>query len=805
MLNEGLRDILEKKQVVSTKFAEQLLSEPQEVEHAYLAHYHTHVPLGDTDDFVKRLTDKTKQAKTPKGAIVAPWGYGKTSTLIFTWKACEDNHLVAVPPFICSSLQDILTATYGWLRFRIGGELADELESVYNQYSRAAFEDHVKSIAKRIGINEVDARALLEEEKKQGVPIGELTPANLLRFLEYAANLATKRAGFDGLVILADELQQLFDKTLNLRATIQQLREIVLWLATHNDLPLSLIICLPDTTEEVIIDPGHDILDRLKTDRLYINLRNIYSVTFPTELWQRYTDQFSLNEWANKVIHKYTLQSIGQIATRADLGRGPRTVVDALQCAIRHFDKTGETYTPVHLIEDFMNGQMSFDTGQVSNAGQVHTIRSAVEDMLALGNLIKTPEHRSAVKLWAAFPEHGCPDEVLETFGVSQQATKEIEHHGHGELLTYQTSGYTLRKLASFTPGGEIVERIARDFWRAYRDEDPQWIEAAQNGFIQIALPEIFDQKRWSKLDLHPTVAKGYGTRLEGSFTDAYPRRLIDIQVGVHPNRIERRKSGSTSDLQFDFVLVRENDEFSGRIEWVDNDPRWIRFTLNINSHALAGEQLPRDLMNLKSSIHPKRLTPQLMLAFIDFCDRWERLREGNRISPGERGKVDAIKASMLNYAIRVLFNDELRAVSPRRSQLPGTQMVRELFTGTLKDLFPRYVALWSVGERAFNDYITALRSLSLKEKRGQKLLVERRKSQLAELFDIGSWSTFVSRAKSNYTPLMQLTETRGDEAQIKLLLHPMEMMLLKEFDKSEQRRPVKNQEVPTLSCYRPN
>jgi hypothetical protein len=204
--------------------------------------------------------------------------------------------------------------------------------------------------------------------------------------------------------------------------------------------------------------------------------------------------------------------------------------------------------------------------------------------------------------------------------------------------------------------------------------------------------------------------------------------------------------------------------------------------------------------MNLKSSIHPKRLTPQLMLAFIDYCDCWERLREGNRISPGERGKVDAIKASMLNYAIRVLFNDELRVASPQRLQLPGIQMARELFTGALKDLFPRYVALWNVGERAFDDYITALRSLSLKEKRGQKLLDGRRKSQLAQFFGIGSSSTFASRAKSNYASLMQLTETRGDEAQIKLLLHPMEMTLLKEFEKSEQRRPIKNQEAPTLS-----
>lgn len=35
MLNDGLRDILAKQPVVNTKLAEQLLTEPQEVEHAY--------------------------------------------------------------------------------------------------------------------------------------------------------------------------------------------------------------------------------------------------------------------------------------------------------------------------------------------------------------------------------------------------------------------------------------------------------------------------------------------------------------------------------------------------------------------------------------------------------------------------------------------------------------------------------------------------------------------------------------------------------------------------------------------------
>ena len=65
--------------------------------------------------------------------------------------------MLVVPPFVCSTWQDILTATYGWLRFRLGRELGDELESVYTHYSRTAFEP-LKAVAKRVGVSEVDAR-----------------------------------------------------------------------------------------------------------------------------------------------------------------------------------------------------------------------------------------------------------------------------------------------------------------------------------------------------------------------------------------------------------------------------------------------------------------------------------------------------------------------------------------------------------------------------------------------------------------------------------------------------------------------
>ena len=803
---EQLRDeILAKKPVIHTRFAEQFVTEPQNVESAYNHHYHTHVPLGDTNDFAQRLIERATATRTPKGAVVAPWGYGKTSTLIFTWKACEEAGILTVPPFICSSLQDVLNATYGWLRFWLGNDYHSELQSVYDQYGRAAFDDRVKSYAAQTGVTETDARALLQTARADGSFTPELTPSNLMKFLKYGTALVN-RAGFKGLVILADELQEFFGKSADVRGTIQKLREVVWWLAAHGDLPLGMIMCMPDGTESIIQEDGQDVLDRLKTDRLYISLRNIYNPDFPRQLWEQYVDIYDASPQADQVLDLHVLTATGQIATREDLGRGPRTVIDIFQCALRHHDKTGETYTPLALIDDFLTGQVSFDM-------QANPIRFAVEDaLLLLKNQVTTEAHSRAIKLWAAFPEHGCPDEVLETYDAKKAAYELSEMHGvHGPLLTYQSVGYTLRKLASFTPGGTAVERIARDFWLAYKEQDPKWAEAAQAAFIGRVLPRIFEKRRnaWGNWDLSLTTAKGYAGRLTGSFSDQYPKRVLDLQVATEPTRIEPRQTDARSDFQFDFVLrSRQGMEAGrdpGRIEYVADNLRWIRFDLNLGNRSLAGANLPQDLRNLKSSIHPNFLTPQLMLAFVDYVGRWEKLKPDNRVLESERGPVNAIVESMINYSVRVLFSEELKATFGQKLNFTGAQIIREIFVLACQAAWPpdTYHPLLTISERAFRDYRDALTKLSLREKRGDVPLSESQKGKLADLFGIGSHKTFENRAKSDYTHLMQYRDLGGDQAQVQLQLHPLETAILSEMMDSEARYQVGEREAPALEGVR--
>ena len=796
---EQLRDeILAKKPVIHTRFAEQLVAEPQDVESVYNHHYHTHIPLGDTTDLARRLIERVTNARTSKGVVVAPWGYGKTSTLIFIWKKCEEAGILTIPPFSCSSLQDILNAVYGWLRFRVGRDYHPELEKVYAQYGSAAFAERVKAYAAQTGVAEADARVILQAAMRDGSFIPEISPINLMKFLEYGTHLACQ-AGFKGLVVLVDELQEWIDKSADLRGTIQQLREIVWWLAAHSKLPLGVIFCLQDTTESAIREPGLDILDRLKEDRLYINLRNIYTPDFPHQLWDRYVELYHAEPEASRVLDRYLLDSLGQIATREDLGRGPRTVIDVFQCAFRHYDKTGETYTPLALINDFLTGQIAFDM-------PANPIRFAVEDALSLlKNQITTEAHRQAIMLWAAFPEHGCPEEVLAAYGVKEAADELTEMHGlHGPLLTYQSVGYTLRKLATFTPGGTAVERIARDFWREYKEQDPQWAESAQRAFIKYVLPRIFETRAWGKWELAVTLSKSYRGELVGSFSEQYPERILDVQVAISPTHIEPRRPDARSDFQFDFVLhPRYGTDFAhdpGRIEYMADNPRWIRFNLNLGNRSLAGANLPLDLRNLKSSIHPNFLTPQLMLAFVDYVGRWEKKPE-NRILESERGPVNAIIESMINYSVRVLFSEELKATFGQKLHYVGLQIVREIFTLACQAAWPpdTYHTLLTLSDRAYGDYLDALKQLPLREKRGDVPISERQKGKLARLFGLDSHKTFENRAKNDYAYLMHYHDLGGDRAQVRLRLHPLEHAILQEITDSHLTYRVGDREVPAL------
>src|SRR5207245_11335028 len=85
---------------------------------------------------------------------------------------------------------------------------------------------------------------------------------------------------------------------------------------------LKLIISIDDDTEGILTLRRSDILARLQRSALYFRVQDVYNRReYPTELWSAFEQRFGFDGKA--VISTCTLDSIGQVAARTDLGAGP--------------------------------------------------------------------------------------------------------------------------------------------------------------------------------------------------------------------------------------------------------------------------------------------------------------------------------------------------------------------------------------------------------------------------------------------------------------------------------------------------
>ncbi len=376
---EGLGVVLDKEPVVGTPAARRLEESPAEVEEMYLRHVRSYVPLGrvaegkeeqmSVGDYEQRLIRLVKEGKAPKGYVTADFGYGKTSTCAFIWERCRTANLLAVPPFQIEELDHLLRATYGWVRFNLSRtrpQLVERATQIYETYKTASFE--------RIAKDRPDALAVLQDEYRAGRYRLELNATDYIHFFEEMTALALE-AGYEGLVVLVDELQQYIDPAIKagVRDPISPLFDLVQALVTRKGhLKFGLIFSIPSKELGVINDQRGDLVQRLKMDQLGIDLRTVYDQAFARRLWERLADAADFTLEAGQIVAPETLIALGEIAARDDLANGPRTVVNVFKVMIaRYLASPGQVapYSPIDLIEDFLNGRISFD-GESKSSGR---------------------------------------------------------------------------------------------------------------------------------------------------------------------------------------------------------------------------------------------------------------------------------------------------------------------------------------------------------------------------------------------------------------------------------------------------
>ncbi|TMD22539.1 MAG: hypothetical protein E6J04_21600 [Chloroflexi bacterium] len=348
-----LRPILNKESILKTANARELGQAPQDVLERYTNYALTHVPLGDTTRQLKNLERVIIENKhCAVGAIVGPYGYGKTSTAVHLWNELREQKILAIPPFLWVNLSELMDAVYYWIRFEFSqGPKAfiDSLEKSYESYCQSYKDEIFRKIDPDVAQDLIERGALLLE----------IRPDDVVAFFREASDIC-EQAGYNGMAIFTDELQATLAQYKPSRdeffAHLFQIVKDIQGLEGN----WALIISINDDTEGILTLRRSDILARLQRSALYFRVQDVYNRReYPTELWSAFEQRFVFDGKA--VISTCTLDSIGQVAARTDLGAGPRMVTQALALAVKSYEKTGQAYTPMQFVDDFLTGLVLFD------------------------------------------------------------------------------------------------------------------------------------------------------------------------------------------------------------------------------------------------------------------------------------------------------------------------------------------------------------------------------------------------------------------------------------------------------------
>ena len=755
-----LEYIINKSPVIDTYSAENLINEPDQVVDAYEKHLKTYIKVDD-EEFDKRFIREIKNGKTIKGYISAPYGYGKTSKALSSWNYCKKNGIFAIPPFkFDGKLDTIMDAVYGWARYVYKlkyPEYLDKIEKIYKKYKGLNIEKEIEYLMKNRNLTENEAKEIVYDLLNRGKLIVSITPKDLMNFLKEINEIIKEH--FEGMAIFVDEVQGIKNMEI-----INNLRNFIFELSINN-IGLGILFIIPDFQEEDLNIRAGDLIDRLRKDGFYLNLVNIYSVNFAKDLWEKYGELLQFDPY--EIITEDCLRSIGEISSREDLGKGPRTVIGAFKCACIKYKEKFEPYDVFDFIDDILNGEIKF-------------IQQKLLDALNEGLSLKkvdSDKKRKVIKLLGVFPR-GISEEKIKDYGLYEEY-EELSRFYYGTEIVYALEGYTLKGLLK----GETttyVEQHIRKFRSIFNDSwDGEMIDA----FVTYILPEIFPRRRGSqiigwRIDEEYPIVGGYYHQLTGTFNPKYPFRII----GVYSLRYQTNERENTLvDVEFRFILDKNCKDNDLLIDYKNGE---VIFRFNVLKK-VGEDRLPGDLKKLQQYVKPQEVTPMFMLCLLNYFDK---VKEKEDEYMKHEGEINALKSILIRYLKRFLFSDDL--VEKYNLKMRQEKIVEEIFNRICEYKFRDYHTLihspnWY---KDLERYRILLNSLSISKRRGE--VFETTKKELAskltgnknpnvagvkEECERGKWKYFIDLVYWG----------KEDKIKVRLKKHPLEEMILKEFIES--------------------
>src|SRR5690606_19627275 len=153
------------------------------------------------------------------------------------------------------------------------------------------------------------------------------------------------QAGFEGILVLADEIQQYIEPRVKSSSDpIAPLFNLIQMLLTReNRLRFGLILIIGLKEVGLIREARNDLLHRLR--EISLDLTNVYDYEFASRLWQVLSKEFDFKDISGDITTVEALEALGEIASRTDLSDGPRTVINTFRRMVERY-KTFGVSTP---------------------------------------------------------------------------------------------------------------------------------------------------------------------------------------------------------------------------------------------------------------------------------------------------------------------------------------------------------------------------------------------------------------------------------------------------------------------------
>lgn len=821
--------------ILDTVRADDLAADPAAIRERYERAARTYFPLDPVRDVETILRRRLKEGKPVTGYIAADYGYGKTAAAIYLWRALDRDTVMAVPPFILRRLQDLVVAVNAWTKASLttsAPHLLPRLHEAFTQFSDQSIESLAKQLRNQVSLStqqaEGVARLFIDKARLDG---------GLVATYLQQVTAIVREAGYRGLAVFADELQEYLRTEENTREAFQNLSELIKDIRAWETVPLSLMLVMPvNPTETAFASHAGDVIQRMAELGTRLRLEDAYDHTFPARLWNHLVETAQTPD-LRSFLPPTTLEALGQLITDKALSNGPRTLINVFKQVAIRARADNRPYTPLDLADDYVKRQIVFD-------GAGHRVTQLLHELLDLPAVRGQPEREAALKLLAMFPAGAGRPQLGELYETVLDLWEQ-ERFG-GERLTRTSLGYALVGLRHEIATESALDSFLRQFQSGWNYEwsPSDKLERAFSAFVDHAVAKLFPPRTqgafegFSRTDLPSELAledfrvepKGYDSasrpalgsinravrqwKLVGGWQNTisqFPDRSVGLVVALDDVAAARASLPRECDVEFRITLRLSSP----------NQPLWIeatqgdhRIDLKANLARTFGQsRLPFALGMLETLIAPERASALLLLALANAFDRW--LATHPDLSSHDREQFKEKRDECVSHALQLLFPDprnagqvevvglSLRSDGERAEVGAATRLLASLLSRKCQQRYPQYRPLKTTKEwnSLLNKYRQALASRPLAERRGLEPFHDT-KNAVAAAFSLAPSSFPAGVRYYDERGLLHVDAWRGagatSDAAVRFLEHPLETLLLTEVREKGQPLDVLSHGRPT-------